>query len=150
MKIDQLMTRDVKTCHGYDMLDQAARLMWDADVGAVPVLDDEQHLTGILTDRDVCMAAYSQGKRLDEIVTAEVMSSDPITCHSDDEAEVVLAKMRDFQVRRLPVVDDDRHVIGIVSIADLVRASRKQPNGELIEALTAISRQRHEAEVAGR
>ena len=73
------------------------------------------------------MAAYTQGRRLDEIVTAEVMSNDPITCHSDDEAEVVLAKIRDFQVRRLPVVDDDRHVIGIVSIADLVRAAALHP-----------------------
>ena len=150
MKIAQLMTRDVKTCHGYDMLDHAARLMWESDVGVVPVLDDEQHLTGMLTDRDVCLAAYTQGKRLDEIVTAEVMSPRPIACHAEDEPEKVLAKMRDHQVRRLPVIDDEGRVVGIISIADLVRASRMHPGGELLEALAAISRQRHEAEVAGR
>jgi CBS-domain-containing membrane protein len=64
MNIEQLMTRDVESCHPDDSLDRAAQLMWDNDCGCVPVVDEKQRVHGIITDRDICMSAYTSGQSL--------------------------------------------------------------------------------------
>ena len=75
MKVEQLMSRDVKTCQATEMLNRAAQLMWENDCGCVPVVDEDGRAVGMITDRDVCMAAYTQGRLLDALPVASAMDS---------------------------------------------------------------------------
>jgi CBS domain-containing protein len=139
--IEKLMTRSVQLCHAYETLDRAAQKMWDGDIGAVPVLDDEQRLSGMITDRDICMATYTQARPPREIIIGEVMSSHPVSCHASDSVAAVAALMKQHQLRRLPVIDSDRQVLGIVTINDLVGADGLSEH-ELVATLGAIGHPR--------
>ncbi len=119
MKVEALMVESVRACKSGDSLAQAARIMWEHDCGCVPVVDDEQQVVGMLTDRDVCMAAYTQGARLHEIPISSAMSRKVRSCRRDEDVEVVLDRMCSDQVRRLPVVDERKRLIGIVSLNDI-------------------------------
>ncbi len=90
MKIEQLMTKEVRTCPPESGLNEAARIMWEHDCGCVPIVaaDRSGRLAGILTDRDVCMAAYTQGKPLAEIRASEVMSDEVVTCQPTTTLEL--------------------------------------------------------------
>ena len=74
MKIQNLMTRDVRTCRREDVLVEAARIMWENDCGSVPVVDAQRHVVGMITDRDICMAAYTRGQRLADMTVESAMS----------------------------------------------------------------------------
>lgn len=126
MKVEALMTKSVRTCRPEDSLDSAARIMWDYDCGCVPVLDATDKVIGVITDRDVCMSAWSQGKRLCEIPVASAMSWRVLTIRPNDTVELAEEVMRDNQVRRLPVVDDDSKLVGLLSIADIAREARRE------------------------
>lgn len=128
MYVAQIMTRNVASCGATDSLADAARLMAEADCGAVPVLADAQtrRVVGIVTDRDICMAAYHTGKPLGELRVRDAMTTPVRTCRADassGEAEYV---MRDARVRRLPVVDERDALIGLVSLADLAREAEHE------------------------
>ena len=148
MQITEIMTRDVRFCRGSDTLACAARLMWDHDIGSVPVVDDETRVIGMITDRDVCMAAYTTGRPLDELIVGNVMSKRVVTC-DEHAADAELARaMVDGQVRRVPVVDGQRHLVGIVTLSDLALAPRRGrpvPSSEIVETLAAVSQPRHHA-----
>lgn len=125
MRIEQIMTRDVATCTAEDSLNRAAQLMWDNDCGCVPVVGADNKLVGIVTDRDVSMAAYTQGKRLSEIAVGDIMSRDVQTCAQGDALTVAESRMREAQVRRLPIIDKSGALVGIVSLNDLaIEAAR--------------------------
>jgi CBS-domain-containing membrane protein len=128
MKVDQMMSRDVKTCRTTDTLVRPSQLMWEHDIGSVPVLDDKGALVGMITDRDICMAAYTQGRRLDEIAVGAVMSQNVQTCSPTDTLETAAASMKRHQLRRLPVVSARRELVGIISLPDLSRAAEAEPN----------------------
>lgn len=121
MKVEKIMTADVKFCVENDNLNRAAQLMWENDCGFVPVIagDGEAKLTGVLTDRDICMAAYTQGRPLFEIPVRSAMSHKVISCKSTDDIRDAELLMRKNQVRRLAVIDDKGALAGIVSINDL-------------------------------
>jgi CBS domain-containing protein len=141
MKISELMTRDVFTCRTHDDLASAARLMWDHDIGALPVLDEHARVVGMITDRDICMAAYTRGERIDAISVLATMSELPTTCAEDAELHEVEALMRGHQIHRVPIVDDNGRMVGIVSINDLVRTSRLHAEvspGEVVATLAAV------------
>src|SRR5690349_14250327 len=106
MKIAQLMTRDVKTCDQTDTLDVAARLMWDHDLGAVPVTGDRGQVVGIVTDRDACMAALMQSQPLHRMPCTVAMTNHVVTCGPDDSDLAVARMMAKNKIRRIPVVDD--------------------------------------------
>jgi CBS domain-containing protein len=144
MNARDLMTSNVLACRAQDSLNSAAQMMWDGDVGSVAVLDDHDRLCGVVTDRDACMAAYTQGRRLDEIVTAEVMARDPITCGPDATLGEIETIMRRHQIRRVFVVDDQRRPMGVVSLNDLARASADHHRGQaaLVSTLAAICQPR--------
>jgi CBS domain-containing protein len=125
MKISNLMTKTVQTCRSVDTLAQAVQLMWDHDIGAVPVVDESGHVVGILTDRDACMAALTRGEPLHAIAVRDTMTLHPVTCTASAELGQVERKMRDHQVHRMPVVDDDGHPVGIVSLNDIACASQR-------------------------
>jgi CBS-domain-containing membrane protein len=147
MLIQDLMTRNVRTCRSYESLNAAAQKMWEADIGAIPVLDDKQRVVGMVTDRDISMAAYTQGRPLCQILIAESMSKSVVTCAPTDTVARAEQLMRDHAIRRLPVVDEHRHVIGIVSMNDLARAVSHQHRGqaELVATMAAICQPRHTA-----
>jgi CBS domain-containing protein len=126
MKVEQLMTKEPHTCAAEDALAQAARIMWEHDCGCVPVLagPGSRRLAGIVTDRDLCMAAYTQGRPLWEIPVRSVMATEPWTCHPDDALRDALRIMRHRQVRRLPVVDAQGNLLGLLSLSDVAVAVR--------------------------
>ncbi|MFO0984774.1 MAG: CBS domain-containing protein [Planctomycetota bacterium] len=95
--------------------------MWDHDCGCVPI-EDEGRVIGILTDRDICMAAYTQGGALASLKVRNAMSSKVLVCHPDDAVLDAERLMRANRIRRLPVVDDTGRLVGIVSLNDLARA----------------------------
>lgn len=144
MTVNELMTRDVKVCHPQDALAEAARLMWDHECGAVPVVDHDHRVVGVITDRDVAMAAYLEGRPLHQLVVASAMSKRVHVCHPEDSVFAAEQIMRDHQVRRLPVTDADRHVVGLLSLNDVARAGASEqarlPLTEVGGTLAAISR----------
>ena len=130
MRVEQLMTRDVRTCRSEDSLAAAAQAMWERDCGCVPVIDAEAKVIGMLTDRDICMAAWIKGRNLHEIRVSEAMSPRPVACRIDEVAEIAEALLREYGIRRLPVVDHDGRLAGLLSLADLACEARRE-NGRL-------------------
>lgn len=122
MRIQDLMSRPAVTCAQDDSLDAAARLMWEHDCGTVPVLGDDGKVVGILTDRDICMAAYTQGRPLSAIRAATAMARQVYSCHPDEAIEAAEELMADKHIRRLPVVDAEGHPVGVLSLNDLARS----------------------------
>jgi CBS domain-containing protein len=116
MNIGQLMTKDLKTCRQTELLDRAVKLMWEHDIGALPVVDDFGLLVGVVTDRDACVAAYMQRQPLHCLPVSVAMSKHVVTCTADDTDEAVARLMAKHKVRRIPVVDEDQRPIGIVSL----------------------------------
>lgn len=122
----QIMSQPVAACKLSDHADQAAKLMWEADCGVVPVLDDTGRAVAMLTDRDICMAAYTQGKAPHEIEVSSAMSKELQSCHPEDTLERVEQQMMQYQLRRIPVLDQDGRPVGILSLNDLARAANLQ------------------------
>jgi len=116
-KISEVMTGDVKVARPEDSVQQAAAMMADQDVGALPVCDGER-LCGMITDRDIAIRAVATGLGNDTPVR-EVMSEEVIWCLEDDDTQEVLGRMADRQVRRIPVIDAQRKLVGIVALGDL-------------------------------
>ena len=117
--VASIMTRNVHTCSSDDSLNQAARVMWEADCGAVPVVDSDNKVLGIITDRDVCMAAYTRGQPIWACAVGSVMSAPCYRCAPDDPIERVAELMREYRIRRVPVTDADGRLLGMVTLADL-------------------------------
>ena len=113
MKVEQLMTRNVTSCRASDPLNRAAEIMWKHDCGVVPVIaegDGSGRVVGMLTDRDICMAAYTQGRPLAQIPVASAMSQHVYSCRASDAIAVALKVMETNQVHRLPVVDQNEQL----------------------------------------
>ncbi|MDZ4773323.1 MAG: CBS domain-containing protein [Planctomycetota bacterium] len=147
MKIADLMTRDVITCGPEDSADQAARLMWEHDCGVIPVVDAQRRPIGMITDRDVCMAGYTMGRRLVDIRVGDVMTRNVQTCSPEEPVAAAEFAMRQRHVRRLPVIDSELRLVGLLSLNDLARVAakddRKPANGltrdTVAETLASIS-----------
>jgi CBS-domain-containing membrane protein len=101
--------------------------MWDHDCGAVPVVGEDAKVVGIVTDRDICMATWSRGRAPGHISVAEVMSKNVFCCRREDSILGAEALMRANQIRRLPVVDREQRLVGMLSLADIARASEAAP-----------------------
>jgi CBS domain-containing protein len=142
--IGQLMHTEVHHVGGDASSNDAARLMWEKDIGSVPVVDEAGKLIGIVTDRDIAMATYLRGVTLWNIPVRSLMTTEVISAHADDTISDVSNLMSRRQVRRLPVIDDKGVLIGIVSLNDLALAAEDaEPDGgitehEVADALRAI------------
>jgi CBS domain-containing protein len=121
MRVDEIMTRDVKTCLADTNLAAVAALMWDNDCGVVPVVNSARRVVGVITDRDICIALGTRDVRPSEVTAGEVISGEIYTCCPDDDVRTALATMRKAKVRRLVVVNDQTALVGILSLSDLVR-----------------------------
>ena len=150
MRIKELMSHPAVTCPASATLDQAARLMWEYDCGVIPVVNDDGRLAGVVTDRDICMAAYTQGKALSAIPVTTAMSKQVIASHANDEIESAEALMRDNQIHRVPVLDGDARVEGVISMNDLARAAARAKKSatdrELVQTMAAICEPRRRAQ----
>jgi CBS domain-containing protein len=127
MIVAEVMTHEPSSCTPGDTLASAARVMWERDCGAVPVVDSQRRVLGMITDRDICMAAYLRGQRLDECTIGDVMSRPVIACRPADAIERAEAIMRDHRIRRLPVIDENGCLEGILSMNDLILAAPAGP-----------------------
>jgi CBS domain-containing protein len=135
MKVEQIMNRNVKSCRPQDSLNKAAQIMWDEPCGAVPVVDDQRKPVGFLTDRDICMAAYTQGKPLEQLRVETAMARRIVSCIGEDDLGSAAGLMREHRTRRLPVIDKGGALVGLLSLDDLAceaaRALRGGVNDEL-------------------
>ena len=135
MQVSKLMTRDVKLITPSQTIRDAAQMMLELDAGALPVQQDDR-LVGMITDRDIAVRAVAEGKSPDTPV-GEVMSSEVLYCFDDQEIKDIARNMGEVKVRRLPVVNREKRLVGIVSLGDL--ALNKEP--ELTaSAVTNISK----------
>jgi CBS domain-containing protein len=125
MLVESLMTRDVESARPESTLADAAGVMWRRDCGVVPVVDEDGGVVGVITDRDICMALSTRGRPAAEVRVSEVMARGVQTCTPVDDVREALEAMGRRQVRRLPVVDSRGHLVGLLSINDIIRHTRK-------------------------
>ena len=141
MKVEQFMTIDPACCTPEDGVEVAAEIMRRLDTGIVPVTRDlvqPSKLLGVITDRDLCLGVVAAGRERIAIRVGELMSTRLVVCRPSDTGEQVLARMKRARVRRLPVVNRDFEVIGMVSLADIVRAHAVK-DSDLSKTLAVIS-----------
>jgi CBS domain-containing protein len=125
------MTQNVQSCRPWEALDEAARQMWDHDIGVLVVVDVDGRVIGMLTDRDACMAALMTGRPLREIRAGEAMSKGVFSVRPEEPIEDAEDVMREHQVRRVPVLDAAGRLVGILSQNDLVREAARQRERDL-------------------
>src|SRR6266496_1594297 len=135
MKVNKCMTRDVHLVSPTQTLRDAARMMAEIDAGALPVVQDD-HLVGMITDRDIAVRAVALGKSPDTTV-GEIMSQEVLYCFDDQELEDVARNMGEIKVRRLPVLNRNKRLVGIVSLGDL---ARKEEPAVTVRAVNEISK----------
>jgi len=137
MQIREAMTPDVRTVTAGSTLRDAAKLMITIDAGVLPVSDGDR-LIGMVTDRDIAVRGVALGKGPDATV-GEVMSQEVKYCFEDEDIEDVCENLADLQLRRLPVLNRDKRLVGIVSLADIVTIASSESAGEALEGITRPS-----------
>lgn len=128
MRIEQIMTKQVSSCSPDATLAEAAQLMWDHDCGCLPVCNGASRVAGVITDRDICMSALFKGKPLYELRVSDAMSRQLQACLASDSLADAEKAMRQARIRRLPVVDGQGSLIGMISLADLAREAARENN----------------------
>jgi len=130
-----LMTPD-PTCVGEkDSLVEAARLLRDLDVGALPICGEDGRLKGMLTDRDIVVKCLADGGDPSSVVAGDLAEGEPVTIGADDDIQEALRTMQDHQVRRLPVIDG-HDLVGIISQADIARSLSSSDTGRTVEEIS--------------
>ena len=122
MRVKHAMTKDPSCCLPSDKAPKAASIMRNEDTGIVPVIDNEQsqRVVGVVTDRDLCMNIVAEGRDPNSVSVEACMTTVVVTCSPNDSIEKITELMKQNQIRRVPVVDDQGRLQGIVSMADLV------------------------------
>jgi CBS domain-containing protein len=134
MKVSDVMTTDVRTVRPDETAQEAASFMLSADAGSIPVTDGDR-LIGMITDRDIAVRGVAKGYGPDTPVR-ELMTDDLIVVRTDDDVEEAASRMSQAQVRRLPVVDENERLCGIVSLGDLARESSDESAHEALEGVS--------------
>lgn len=143
MKIQDIMTRTVRTCGRSTNLADAAMIMWHNDCGVVPVVDPEGKVVGVITDRDICMATATRPLKAAEITVGDVMTGQLFTCRPEDSVRKALQTMAHHRVRRLAVVGGDGQLAGIVSMNDFaIHAGKDLPATAIVDTLRSICTRR--------
>ena len=145
-KISEVMTDRPRAVTADTTIREAARLMGEEDVGALPIVGDATRLVGIVTDRDIAVRAIGRGVDPDRTSVAEIASSEVYVLSPDDDLDEALQTMARAQVRRIPVVVRENELVGMVSQADIARAGKDKNIGEVVEA---ISRPRRGPRIVG-
>ena len=140
MRVSEAMTRDVRVANPDQTIREAAQMMAELDAGALPV-GEQDRLVGMITDRDIAVRAVAHGKSPDTRIR-DVMTDDVKYCFDDDDVEDVARNMADIQVRRLPVVDRDKRLVGIVAIADIAANEEPEVVGEAVSGISEAAGER--------
>ena len=134
-----VMTREPACCEPADSIPRIAQLMKTEDVGAVPVIESKtsRKLVGIVTDRDIIVKVVADGKTVEKSTARDAMTNNPVTCREDDDVSQAVARMAERKVRRIPIVDGNGTLRGIIAQADIAtRVHRDTTTGELVEAIS--------------
>ncbi len=135
MQVKDLMTSDIRAVPPETTLEEASKLMRDLDIGALPVSKNDG-LMGIVTDRDITIRAGAQDWDFDDKTVADVMSPHVQSCFDTDTVEDAVKKMEDKQVRRLAVTDNNKKLIGMLSLGDVSQKASHELSGEALEAIS--------------
>lgn len=138
MTCEDVMTVNPKCCEPGESVTRAAQIMKDEDVGPIPIVNNmnEKRLLGIVTDRDIAIQVVAAGRDPNSTLIDEVMTRRPVTCHKDDDVQGAMEAMSHHQVRRVPVVDNEDRLVGIIAQADLARQVDEQEIGEVVEDIS--------------
>jgi CBS domain-containing protein len=142
----EVMRRNPRVCDPHQTLADAGETMAGVDCGVLPVVGGRGQVIGVITDRDVCLALTTSDRRPSEVAVYEVMSGHVYTCRSDDDLRSALQTMREHHVRRLPVVDAEGVIEGILSLDDVVLHARAEQeftgpfHGDVADTLKAINK----------
>lgn len=146
MRVHQLMSQPPESCRPSSDLAAVAMIMWRQDCGIVPVVDQDDRLLGVVTDRDICMAVATRHRRAEELTAAEVMHTPVISVESHQDVREAMRLMAENQIRRLPVLYEDGRIAGMLSANDLMleirlwsRSGSEPTTHDVIEMLRAIS-----------
>jgi CBS domain-containing protein len=150
MKVQDIMTKEVACCGPETNLASAVDLMWTNDCGALPVVE-KGRVVGILTDRDICIALGTRNRPAAEVTAATVATGDVETCSPDSDIHAAMAVMRRAKVRRIPVIDHEGVLLGLVGLNDIILAVDRTHGGityeEVMNTVKAVSEHRsHRAE----
>jgi CBS domain-containing protein len=138
-KCSEVMTRDPASSVPGDSISRVAQVMKEQDVGSVPVVDspESRKLMGIVTDRDLVVKVLAGGRGVENATVRDAMTSNPASCRDTDDVERAVKLMADRQVRRMPIVDGEGRLVGIIAQADVAtRVNRDHKTGELVEAIS--------------
>ncbi len=150
MRVEEIMTPNPKIATLESTLEEVASMMRDEDVGAIPVMDEDE-LAGIITDRDIVVRCIAEGKEPGDTTVEDILSEDLKTVSPDDDVQDAARIMAEVQVRRLPVVDEDGKLVGMVSIGDIaVKHSDEEVAGEALEDISEGVKQRGSREGGAR
>jgi CBS domain-containing protein len=134
-KVHEVMTERPRCVSPETPVSEAARLMESEDVGSLPILDGDQ-LAGVVTDRDIVVRAVAKEKDPKGMPVRDVATRDVVTIRADEDLSEALKLMASHQVRRLPVVDDDNRLVGVVAQADVAHGAKEKTVGEMVEAVS--------------
>jgi len=133
------MTREPVSCEPADSIKRVAEVMKREDVGAVPVVDSKssRRLVGIVTDRDIVVRVVADGRNVDSSPVRDAMTANPATCREDQDVSAAVSLMAERKIRRMPVVDAEGRLVGIIAQADVAtRVNKDKATGELVEAIS--------------
>ena len=146
MNVVDVMSAKPSSVCAEDHLDQAARILWEQDCGFVPVMDADDLLVGVVTDRDLCMASYSQVKPVASVAVEAVMTRELTTCQPGDTVAEAMAAMASAQVHRVPVIDANGVLVGVLSLSDLVQLAAARPSAlpakQMVATIAAVTKPR--------
>jgi CBS domain-containing protein len=131
----EIMTPDCACVGAHDTLADAARLMAELGVGAMPICGDDDRLMGMVTDRDIVIKAVAEGRDPSGVEAGDVAQGRPVTIGADDDTQEILRTMAQYKVRRLPVIDG-HELVGMVALADVARALPERSVGDLVGAIS--------------
>ncbi|ALG15285.1 CBS domain-containing protein [Kibdelosporangium phytohabitans] len=134
----EIMTPDPTCVQASQTIRDAAQLMADKGVGALPICGEDNRLKGMITDRDIVVKVIAEGKDPRAVTAGELAQGEAVTIGADDEATEIMNTMAEYKVRRLPVIDG-HELVGIISTADVARALPEPQVGDLVEALSVDS-----------
>jgi len=138
-KCNEVMTKNPICCLPNDSVAKAAEMMKSEDIGSIPVVENEQtrRLVGIVTDRDLALTIVAEGRDARSTKVEAVMTRKLVTCLADDDLQKALGAMTEHQVRRIPVVDSDNKIVGIIALADVAtRIDELKKTGEMVKEIS--------------
>jgi CBS domain-containing protein len=135
MRVSEVMTRQVELTKPDDTIEQAAKLMAKIDAGVLPVADGDR-LVGMVTDRDIAIRAVAEGKGPRDAKVRDVMTANVKYCFEDEDLDQVAKNMGEIQVRRLPVMNRDKRLVGVVSLGDIAFQAGKDASGKALEGVS--------------